>query len=177
MQSSHESEEPGEAPETQEAEQPGAETADAPPDLAAQLAAIEDRYKRALADLDNYRKRAGREIESRVQQATDASLRDWLQAVDSVERAMQMDPDGPCAVGLRAIFEQMETVLARQGMVRLGAPGETFDPGRHEAVAVRASDDVPDRTIIAVQRSGYARGNRVVRPAQVVVARSHEHAH
>src|SRR6202012_623371 len=65
-------------------------------ELTAELAGIEDRYKRALADLDNYRKRSAREIESRVAEAKVAALRDWLEAVDSVERAMRMEPGGPC---------------------------------------------------------------------------------
>jgi molecular chaperone GrpE len=142
-----------------------------------ELARIEDRYRRALADLDNYRKRATREVDRRVAEATDSVLRDWLQVLDSVERAMRMEPDGPCYEGLRAILAQMESVLDRQGAQRIGMPGDRFDPERHEAVAVRASGDVPDRTIVEVQRSGFVRGDRVIRPAQVVVARAPEHAH
>ena len=68
------------------------------------------------------------------------------------------------------------SVLARQGAVRIGDAGERFDPERHEAIAVQASAELPDRTIVAVERSGFALGDRVVRPAQVVVARAPEHA-
>jgi molecular chaperone GrpE len=146
-------------------------------ELAQELAQIEDRYKRALADLDNYRKRAAREIETRVAEAKESVVGDWLEAVDSVERAIQMEPDGPCSDGLRAVLQQMDGVLARQGVQRIGARGDQFDPERHEAVAVQASDEVPDRTVVAVQRSGYALGERVIRPAQVVVARAPEHAY
>ncbi len=64
---------------------------------------------------------------------------DWLEAVDSVERAIQMEPDGPCRDGLQAVMGQMDAVLQRQGAQRIGAPGERFDPERHEAIAVRAS--------------------------------------
>ena len=109
-------------------------------------------------------------------EARESALRDWLDAVDSVERAVRMEPDGPCAEGLRAVLEQMESVLARQGAVRIGDAGERFDPERHEAIAVQASAELPDRTIVAVERSGFALGDRVVRPAQVVVARAPEHA-
>jgi molecular chaperone GrpE len=146
-------------------------------DLTAELARIEDRYKRALADLDNYRKRSAREIERRVAEAREAALREWLDAVDSVERAMRLESGGPCFDGLRAVLEQMDAVLARQGAKRIGAAGDQFDPERHEAIAVRATDDVPDRTVLAVERSGYALGDRVIRPAQVVVARTPEHVH
>jgi molecular chaperone GrpE len=140
--------------------------------LAQQLADTEDRFKRALADLDNYRKRAGREIERRLQEDREQRLRDWLEAVDSVERALAMQPENPLSEGLRAVLEQMESILARQGVRRIGAAGEEFDPERMEAIGVRAGDGVPDRTVLDVARSGYAIGDRVLRPAQVVVARA-----
>jgi molecular chaperone GrpE len=87
-----------------------------------------------------------------------------------------MAPEGPCAEGLRAVLDQMDSVLARQGAVRIGAAGDRFDPERHEAVAVQPSADLPEHTVVAVERSGFALGDRVVRPAQVVVARAPEHA-
>ncbi|HEV2923632.1 MAG TPA: nucleotide exchange factor GrpE [Solirubrobacteraceae bacterium] len=146
-------------------------------ELAGELARAEDRYKRALADLDNYRKRTTREVDRRVAEARQSALEDWLQVLDSVERAIQLEREGPCYEGLRAVLAQIDSVLARQGAQRIGAPGDQFDPERHEAVAVRATSDLPDRTIVEVQRSGFAQGERVIRPAQVVVARAPEHAH
>jgi molecular chaperone GrpE len=145
-------------------------------DLKAELARIEDLYKRALADLDNYRKRSRRELERRTAEVTESMLMDWLEAVDSVERAIQMESDGPCRDGLRAVMGQMDSVLQRQGAQRIGEPGEHFDPERHDAIAVRASDGAPDQTVLEVQRPGFMLGARVVRPAQVVVARAPEHA-
>jgi molecular chaperone GrpE len=155
---------------------PPPEPAQSAAELTEELARLEDRYKRALADLDNYRKRTAREIERLVAEARESALRDWLDVVDSVERAARMEPDGPCAEGLRAVLEQMDSVLARQGAVRIGATGDRFDPERHEAVAVQPSADLPEHTIVAVVRSGFALGDRIVRPAQVVVARAPEHA-
>ncbi|HEY2397727.1 MAG TPA: nucleotide exchange factor GrpE [Solirubrobacteraceae bacterium] len=145
--------------------------------LSEEVARIEERYRRALADLDNYRKRATREVDRRVAEAREAVLHDWLQVVDSVERAIALEPEGPCQEGLRAVLAQIDAVLDRQGAQRIGTPGDQFDPERHEAVAVRASGEVPDRTVVEVHRSGVARGDRVIRPAQVVVARAPEHAH
>ena len=87
---------------------------------------------------------------------------------------LQSDP--ACRDGLQAVLAQMSAALARQGAQRLGASGEEFDPERHEAVAVQPAEDVPDRTVLTVERSGYALGDRVIRPAQVVVARAPEHA-
>lgn len=161
-------------PQPPPGERPQPEPPPAEPGLAQQLADTEDRFKRALADLDNYRKRSGREIERRLQEDREQRLRDWLEAVDSVERALAMQPENPLFEGLRAVLEQMEAILARQGVQRVGAAGEPFDPERMEAVAVRPGDGVPDRTVLDVARSGYAIGGRVLRPAQVVVARTPE---
>jgi molecular chaperone GrpE len=142
-----------------------------PEELTQELARLEDRFKRAAADLDNYRKRVARDIERRVEGAREALLREWLEVVDSLERALRQEPDGPLAEGLRAVREQMDAVLARSGVERIDAVGERFDPERHEAVDVRDSDDAENGTILEVVRSGYSLGGRVLRPAQVVVAR------
>jgi molecular chaperone GrpE len=140
-------------------------------ELADALAGMEDRYKRAVADLDNYRKRSARDFERRVEEATDALQREWLEALDSVERALRLEPESPLLEGLRAVLEQMEAILARRGIQRIGAPGEPFDPERHEAVGISENADVPDQTVLDVARSGFAVGDRVLRPAQVIVSR------
>jgi molecular chaperone GrpE len=164
------------SPESKRPEPLEPDDAVAAEELTSELARIEDRYTRALADLDNYRKRAARETERRVAEARESVLLDWLEVADSVERAMRMETDGACADGLRAVLEQIDGVLARQGAQRIGTTGDRFDPERHEAIAVQPSAEVPDRTVLAVERSGYALGERVIRPAQVVVGRTDEHA-
>jgi molecular chaperone GrpE len=141
-------------------------------ELEAEVARLDDRYKRALADLDNYRKRAARDLDQRVAERRDALLADWLEVVDGVERALRQAPENPLFEGLRAVLEQMEGVLARQGVERFGTRGEPFDPQRHEAIDVRETREVPDRTVVDVARSGFARDGRVLRPAQVVVSRA-----
>jgi molecular chaperone GrpE len=136
---------------------------------------FEDRYKRAVADLENYRKRMAREVERLVEERSEKVTRDWFEAVDSVERALQMDGAGEGeTAGLRAVLEQMRSILDRQGIKRIGATGEPFDPARHEAIGVRETGEVPDRTVIEVARSGYANGDRLLRPAQVVVSHRSE---
>ena len=137
-----------------------------------EIAALEDRLKRALADLDNYRKRSAKELDRRVLESRESMLRDWLEGLDSLDRALQMEPEGPAAPGLRAVLDQLESILARYGVSRIGEVGEQFDPERHEAVSVREDAEAPDRTITDVARSGYALGDRVLRPAQVVVSRA-----
>jgi molecular chaperone GrpE len=136
-------------------------------ELEAEVARLDDRFKRARADLDNYRKRTNKDIERRIAEGTDALLADWLEVADSVQRALTM---APLDDGLRAVGEQIETTLARQRVARLGAVGEPFDPDLHEAVAVLPATDHPDGTIVEVIRSGYARDDRVLRPALVAVA-------
>jgi molecular chaperone GrpE len=139
--------------------------------LEAEVARLEDRFKRAAADLDNYRKRATKEIERRTTEAADMLLLGWLEVADSVDRALTMDAPGADGEGMRAVREQIEQTLERQGVSRIGAVGEPFDPDRHEAVAVRGTTDVPDRTVVEVIRSGYERQGRVLRPALVAVSR------
>jgi molecular chaperone GrpE len=136
--------------------------------LSEALAASEERYKRALADLDNYRKRMARDLERHRIEIRDELSRDWLEVIDSVERALRTAPEDE---GLHAILEQMDAVLARHGVRSIGTVGERFDPERHEAISVRESTDVDDRTVLDVARSGFAVGDRVLRPAQVVVSR------
>jgi len=141
------------------------------PDLQARVDELDDRYRRALADLDNYRKRSERLADSRVADARDRMLRDWLDAVDSVETALDMTSGDGELEGLKAVRDQMGSILERQGVRRFGAPGEEFDPDRHEAIAARESDAVPDRSIVDVVRAGYMVGDRVLRPARVIVSR------
>jgi molecular chaperone GrpE len=159
-----------EQPATREGDEPE-RAADELLELRKRNAELDDRYRRALADLDNFRKRSVRIGDSRVEEAREALIREWLEAVDSVERALAMTPDGAgAAEGLRAVLEQMATILDRQGVRRFGAAGEPFDPERHEAVAAREGE-APEHTILDVARSGYELGDRVLRPAQVVVSR------
>ncbi len=161
--------EAAETPETSETpETPGAEALAAEvASLREQLTKADDRYKRALADLDNYRKRVERDGQQQVTRARRAVLVDWLEALDSVERALQMEPGDP---GLLAVLAQMESILARSGVTRIDAAGAPFDPQRHEAIDVRVADDRPDRTVLDVARSGFATGDDVLRPALVVVS-------
>ena len=143
-----------------ETQQPTAE------ELEARCDQLEDRYKRALADLDNYRKRVARDIQQRLQEGTDAVVRDWLDLVDSVDRAVKSN-----GTTFQPLGDQIGAILEREGITRVGSEGEPFDPERHEAVGVRETGEVPDRTVVEVARSGFARGGRVLRPAQVVVSR------
>jgi molecular chaperone GrpE len=156
-------------------ERPAAELRAELADVREQLAASENRYMRARADLENYRKRADRESERRLLERQDELLRSWLDAVDSIERAIALEAQHPEATsGLRAVLEQMDAILRRYRVQRIGDVGDRFDPELHEAVAVAPSRQHDPGTIAEVARSGYAVDGRVLRPAQVAVARPAE---
>jgi molecular chaperone GrpE len=143
-------------------------------ELEAEIARLDDRFKRARADLDNYRKRTAKDVDRLVAERTDALIGDWLEVADSVGRALAtMDSEGALGDGLRAVREQIESTLGRQGAERTGQIGDAFDPERHEAVDVRPSTDQPDGTVVEVVRPGYVRDGRVLRPAMVAVAQRH----
>lgn len=135
------------------------------------LADLEARLRRALADLDNLRKRSEREIarERAEERARVASL--WLPVVDDLERALRAAAEDPGAMveGVQAVRDHAVGVLARLGYTRFDDVGQPFDPVRHEAIGtVRA--DVPPGTVVTVVRPGYATGTSTLRPAGVLVA-------
>jgi molecular chaperone GrpE len=142
-------------------------------ELEARLAATEDRLLRALADLDNQRKRMAKDLERERLESHRRLLQGWLEVADSAERATAAFADrrdDPLAAGLAALDEQVREVLRRQGVERIGAVGEPFDPERHEAMGTMADSGVPPGRVAAVLRPGYALEGGLLRPAQVLVA-------
>jgi molecular chaperone GrpE len=157
---------------TDERSAPAEQPAPQPAELAVELERLRDRWLRARADLENYRKRSEQEVERRVGDVRDRLLLEWLEVVDSVDRALQLDQGRDVSDGLRAVLGQMEAVLARQGVTRVDAAGERFNPELHEALGARETDEVDPGHVADVARSGYLVGDRVLRPAQVIVARA-----
>lgn len=146
-----------------------------PGELAARLEATQERLLRALADLENHRRRAGVELANTRAEATNEVLRSLVDVADSAGRgvaAIADRHDDPVAQGLTALAEQIDAVMRRHGVERIGTVGEPFDPGRHEAVGVLDVPGLPDGAVAAVTRQGYAAGGRLLRPAEVVVARA-----
>ena len=136
------------------------------------LAELEDRLRRALADLDNLRKRSMREIAAA--RATERAwvAAQWLPVLDNLERALaHAGPDhDPVVEGVRAVRDQAVAVLADLGFPRHEEIGVPFDPQRHEAALARPQPDVPPGTVLEVLRPGYGDGTHQLRPASVVVA-------
>ncbi len=143
-------------------------------EMATRIAELEDLRRRALADLDNMRKRCASQV-SRAEAETRAAVaREWLPVIDNLDRALahsRADPESIIA-GIEAVREQALGVLSRLGFPRRDDRGAMFDPARHEAVASRPDPDAADGSVIQVVRPGYGDGDHQLRPAQVVVARS-----
>jgi molecular chaperone GrpE len=146
------------------------------PDSDKELAKLEDRWRRAVADLDNLRKRYARELDR--ERATERSrvAGAWLPVVDNLERAISHAGDQSDAVldGLRSILEQALQVLEHLGYPRDTQAGVPFDPQRHEVVGVVDQPDSAPGTVVEVLRPGYGEGSRQLRPAAVVVSRRGE---
>ena len=143
-------------------------------DLEARLAAAEDQKLRALADLDNLRKRCAAQVERAGADARSEVARQWLPVVDNLERALEHAAADPRTIveGIQAVRQQALGVLASLGYPRRDDTGATFDPARHEAVAATYDPRVPPGTVVQVVRPGYGEPDHQLRPAQVVVAKA-----
>jgi len=143
-------------------------------DLQQQLKDMEDRWKRAAADLDNYRKRFERELERLRFAERDLVLREWLAVVDNMERALNTEKAsdaGPWYQGMQAIYQQMMSVLGLFRVKQFNPKGEPFDPVRHDAVATVNLEDEPEGIIAEVAEPGYTIDGRILRPAKVIPVR------
>jgi len=137
-----------------------------------------DLYLRARAELDNQRKRWVRERDRSVENARVEVLNAVLPARDDLELALAASrTDGAgsrLAEGVELTLRNFDAALASLGVEELGAPGEVFDPEIHEALAAEPSADRPANTVVRVERKGYAINGRLIRPAQVTVAKSND---
>jgi molecular chaperone GrpE len=141
-------------------------------ELRAQVAQLEDAWRRALADLDNLRKRTARDVAQRQAAERARVAAEWLPVIDNLDLALDhaSDADGALVEGIRAVRDQAIAVLAGLGFPRRDDLGEKFDPARHEAVATVADPGVPAGTVVRVLRRAYGDGEHQLRPAAVVVA-------
>lgn len=151
------------------------QAAEEPPELResrAELAAMEDRWRRALADLDNFRKRTARELQRQREDERARVAAEWLPVLDNLELALEHakgDTD-PVVQGIRAVRDQALEVLERLGFPRRDDAGQRFDPARHEAVSTVVDENAPPGTVVHVVRPGYGDDEHTLRPAAVVVS-------
>jgi molecular chaperone GrpE len=127
--------------------------------------------KRVAADFDNYRKRALRDQEALVARAHERLVKELLPVVDDLERALvaaEEHEEAKLEEGVRLVHRELRDALAKEGLVEIETDGE-FDPHVHEALLTQPSDE-GDGAILQVIQKGYRLGDRVLRPARVVVS-------
>jgi molecular chaperone GrpE len=135
-----------------------------------------DKWLRAVAELDNVRKRARRDVGAAESRGIFKLARELLPALDNFERALaaaEAQPenrDHHLTDGIRLVQSELLGALARVGIEPDSPLGERFDPHRHEAIAQQPVDGAEAGTIVAVYSAGYTYGEDVLRPAKVVVA-------
>jgi molecular chaperone GrpE len=151
-------------------------------DLEARIADLEkdkkdswDRYLRAAADLENLRKRQRREIDEAKLESKGRVLKEMLPVVDNLERAIEhataQAGTNPIIEGVQLVLRQFLTAFERLEVTPIEAAGQPFDPNLHEAISQQESDAAPG-TVVQVLQRGYKSGDRLLRPALVVVAKA-----
>lgn len=137
-----------------------------------------DRFLRAAADLENYKKRAARERQEAVQYANETLVSKLLPVLDNFDRALAAADAGQSAdaaalrAGVEMIRQQLHQVLAESGLEVVDGLGQPFDPRVHEAIGQQETADVPEGQVIQQVRKGYKLRGRLLRPASVIVARA-----
>lgn len=143
---------------------------------AAQLADMEDRYVRLVAEYENYRRRTQKEKEAMYGDSVASVTAEWLSVIDNLERAAGSasqctdETAQPIIEGLELVLRQTTDILVKLGVEPIEAVGQPFDPELHEAVMHVEMDDVDTATIVEEYQKGYRRGDRIIRHSMVKVA-------
>jgi molecular chaperone GrpE len=138
-----------------------------------------DRYLRAMAELDNYRKRAARDKEDSIKYGNEKLIKDILPILDSLDRALHQASDltvrnnfEAFQQGLELIHSQILGCLERHGVVKIAAKGEEFDPDRHQALMQVETPEMESNRVVDEYESGYTLHGRLLRPSKVSVSKS-----
>ena len=162
-------------PDEEAAVQPREAAAEPAPSLEEQVKDAEDRVLRIQAELENFRKRSRREYEDAQRYREIDLLRDLLPVLDTVLRAVEAAERTADVESLKAGFrmtaQQIEKLLDAHGCRTIETTGQPFDPAVHDAILQQAVPDAAPGTIVGVASRGYRLHDRVVRPAQVIVAK------
>ena len=139
-----------------------------------EAAASYDRYTRAVADLENFRKRTIRDKEELRQFAASGLMEDVIPILDNlglgVAAARQQSDVKSVVDGVTLVLEQLKTTLARHGLKEINPAGARFDPNFHECISHQPSADVAEEHVMQVVRLGYSLNGRLLRPASVIVS-------
>ncbi|HLY93230.1 MAG TPA: nucleotide exchange factor GrpE [Gaiellaceae bacterium] len=134
-------------------------------------AEVDDRLLRLAADFENYKKRAARERDEYVTFANERLIKELLPVLDDLERALQAaaeHEEAKLEEGVELVHRSLASLLARNGVKEISTDGK-FDPHMHEALLSQPSD-AEQGSVIDVMQKGYTIGDRVVRPARVIVS-------
>jgi len=130
-----------------------------------------DALLRERADFTNFRRRIESEKSQMWSQASDETIKKLLPVLDDLERAMANRPAGNAwADGVEMVIRKFQSILDKEGITRIQAEGQPFDPNLHEAIMQEESPNHESGLVIAVLQQGYMHGERVLRPAMVKVA-------
>jgi molecular chaperone GrpE len=161
-------------PQVTEEEQPEAEVEEGAPDVGALQAERDelfDRLQRLAAEFDNFRKRSAREAAALSERANERLVKELLPVLDDLGRALEavaQHEEVKLEEGVRLVHRSLADLLAKEGLAEIETEG-LFDPHVHEALLSQPSDE-DEGTVIEVVQKGYKLGDRVLRPARVVVA-------
>lgn len=132
---------------------------------------LEDRYKRLLAEFENYKKRSQKERDSLYGMVTGDVVMTILPIMDNLEKAADAHTeDSNYQAGVKMVSKQLSEALAKLGLTEIESIGTTFDPELHEAVSHVEDDSKGVQEIVEEYRKGYKIGNKVIRHSMVVVA-------
>ncbi len=142
------------------------------------LKELNDKYLRAAADLDNFRKLMQKEMQNYRLTVKAEFFHRVIPVLDSFSRAIgnevSIDNFEKFVEGVDMICRQLKEALQSLGMEEFSGIGEVFDPARHEAVAMVDAEDQPDNMIIEEISRGYKVGDRIIKPAKVIVVKPKE---
>ena len=131
-----------------------------------------DLAQRVQADFENYRKRAARDQERLVAHAHERLVRELLPILDDLERALEAaerHEEAQLVEGVKLVEQSLRNALRKEGLSEIETDG-AFDPHVHEALLTQPSDDAESGSVLDVVQRGYTLGDKVVRPARVIVA-------
>jgi molecular chaperone GrpE len=142
-----------------------------PSDLKADLEKAKNDYLYLLADFDNFRKNSIKERSDLIKFGTERLVRELLGVVDNFERALESEASSDkFREGISLINQELKSLLNRNGVQELPCDGLRFDPSSHEALSSEPTDRVPEGHVARVFKKAYKLHDKLVRPAQVVVA-------
>jgi molecular chaperone GrpE len=152
-------------------------------ELEDEVAKTKDKWLRAVADLDNFKKRSKRDMDDTVARASQKLLQAFLPTADNLERALEIAAPAlqqasganeqniqQVVTGLRMVRDEFLSALRKQGIEPIEAVGLPFDPAVHDALQQIDSSDHAPGTVVQEFEKGYKQGERLLRPARVIVA-------